>query len=250
MRYIVWSIQNSGKLPLPTMEELYKEAPYLERTGKGPAEGLPSPRHLSVHTPYSHTPIDPMARYIYVARNPRDTCVSYYHFTKEGIGGSKYQDATFDEYFQSFVEGNVPYGDYFDHVKEWWDHRHDANVLFLTYEDMMANPKEAVLKVASFISTKTINYEKIVTNNQDEILNKVVKNTTFNMMKNTKVVIKAASSSSCGDSLLDSGVKVNFFRKGIVGDWINYFSPQQLNQLNRKMMEKVAGSGIEDLWTL
>lgn len=231
------------------MDQLYKEAPYLERTGKGPAEGLPSPRHLSVHTPYSHTPIDSTAKYIYVARNPRDTCVSYYHFTKEGIGGSNYQNATFDDYFQSFVEGDVPYGDYFEHVKGWWDRRHDPNILFLTYEDMMANPGEAILKVASFISTQTYDYRNLLTENNGEILEKVIKNTTFNMMKDMKVVIKAASSSSCGDPLLDSGVKVNFFRKGIVGDWINYFSQQQLDQLNRKMIEKVAGSGIEDLWT-
>lgn len=248
MRYIVWSIQNNGKLPLPTMEQLYKEAPYLERTGKGPAEGLPSPRHLSVHTPYSHTPIRANSRYIYVARNPRDTCVSYYHFTKEGIGGSNYRDASFDEYFQSFVEGNVPYGDYFDHVKGWWDHRYDPNVLFLTYEDMMAGPGEAILKVASFISTEKHDYCKLLMDNNNEILDKVVTNTTFNMMKDMKVVIKAASSSSCGDTLLDCGVKVNFFRKGIVGDWINYFSHEQLDQLNQKMLEKVAGSGIEDLW--
>lgn len=249
MRYIVWSIQNSGKLPLPTMEELYKEAPYLERTGRRAAEGLPSPRHLSVHTPFSHTPIDPRARYIYVARNPRDTCVSYFHFTKEGIGGSNYQDATFDQYFLSFIQGHVPYGDFFDHVKGWWDHRHDPNVLFLTYEDMMADPENAILQVASFISTETFDYKKLLTENENEMLKKITRNTTFDMMKDMKVVIKAASTSSCGDPLLDSGVKVNFFRKGIVGDWINYFSLQQLDQLNRKMMEKVAGSGIEDLWS-
>jgi len=46
---------------------------------------------------------------------------------------------------QEFQLGNVSfmvvnrelcYGDYFDHVMSWWQHKDDTNVLFLKYEDM------------------------------------------------------------------------------------------------------------------
>ncbi len=30
----------------------------------------------------------------------------------------------------------VGYGSYFDHVLQWWNHRHDENVYFLKYEDV------------------------------------------------------------------------------------------------------------------
>lgn len=249
MRYIIWSIQNLGESPLPSMEQLsYKIAPFLERAGSEAAERLPSPRTLNVHFPYEYTPYNAGAKYVYVARNPRDTCVSYYHFTREGMGGSSYVDASFDEYFELFANGEVPYGDYFDHVLTWYERRFDENVLFLTYEDMLADPANAVLRVARFISDDFIDYEKILRENDNALLKRVVENTTFRNMKDMPVVIRSATSSSCGDASLDTGVRVNFFRKGVVGDWMNHFNAEQVRRLDERMHEKVGGTGIEHLW--
>ncbi|CAL1261055.1 unnamed protein product [Larinioides sclopetarius] len=39
-----------------------------------------------------------------------------------------------------------------------------------------------------------------------------------------------------------------FIRKGIVGDWQNYFSPAQSAKLEKKFKEKFAGTGLLDLW--
>lgn len=184
MRYIVWSIQNLGAVPMPSMQELsYKIAPYLERAGGEVADTLPSPRTLNVHFPYQFTPYHKDARYVYVARNPRDTCVSYYHMTRESLGGSSYMDATFDEYFELFVTGNVPYGDYFDHVLAWYERRYDSNVLFLTFEDMLTDPASAVLRVARFISDQKHDYEKLLMENDCSALRRVIENTTFDNMK-------------------------------------------------------------------
>lgn len=35
-----------------------------------------------------------------------------------------------------FPVSTVGYGSWFEHVQEFWEHRMDANVLFLKYEDM------------------------------------------------------------------------------------------------------------------
>ena len=53
---------------------------------------------------------------MYVGRNPKDCCVSYFHHvttrpTLYGFGGE------FNEYAQMFLDGKCNYGSYWDHVK-------------------------------------------------------------------------------------------------------------------------------------
>lgn len=184
MRYVVWSIQNAGASPLPSMQELsYKIAPYLERAGSSMAKRLPSPRTLNIHFPYEFTPYHDQARYVYVARNPRDTCVSYYHMTKESLGGSAYTDATFDEYFELFLTGHIPYGDYFEHLLTWYKHRGDSNVLFLTFEDMLRDTAGVILQVARFISDAEHDYAQSLMENECSVLHRIIENTSFANMK-------------------------------------------------------------------
>ena len=61
------------------------------------------------------------SKYIYVARNPKDTAVSYYHhklsLTHYGFNGS------WDYFFEQYLIGRVSHGSWFDHVLEWWKHR-------------------------------------------------------------------------------------------------------------------------------
>jgi len=227
----------------------YEIAPYLERAGTRVADSLASPRTLNVHTTFELTAQHLQAKYIYVARDPRDACVSYFHFIKDGIGGQEWiDDGSFDQFFEEFLQGDLPYGDYFDHIKGFWLHRHDSNVLFLTYEEMQRDPRKCILSVAKFISDNQNDYEKMLTL-EPNLLDKILENTSFsNMKKEIPVVIKRATNNSCGDSKLDEGVKVDFFRKGIVGDWVNYFSSEQEMALNQRMMDKVSGTGIENLW--
>ncbi len=56
-----------------------------------------------------------VAKVIFVARNPMDCCVSFYHHErlvpKQGFCG------TFDQYAELFRNGRNPTGDYFYHLK-------------------------------------------------------------------------------------------------------------------------------------
>ena len=75
--------------------------PFLEDTACNISEHmqidfkeLPSPRLIKSHLTYSTTPRstnkDDQCKYIYIARNPKDVAVSYFHYTehwkKEGNG--------------------------------------------------------------------------------------------------------------------------------------------------------------------
>ena len=36
-----------------------------------------------------------------------------------------------------------------------------------------------------------------------------------------------------------------FFRRGEVGDWVNYLTPEMVDRLNKIMEQKLAGSGLK-----
>lgn len=71
---------------------------------------------------------------VYVARNPKDALVSYYHHNKL-IKLHDYRGnlETFAEYF---MNGTVLHGPFFGHILEAWAKRDHPNLLFLFYEDM------------------------------------------------------------------------------------------------------------------
>jgi hypothetical protein len=57
---------------------------------------------------------------------------------------------TFDEFFERFLRGEDHYGSWFRHVRGWWEHRHDPNVLFLFYEELAADLPGCLRRISAF----------------------------------------------------------------------------------------------------
>jgi Sulfotransferase domain len=77
----------------------------------------PSPRILKTHLPVSMLPPDIFkkgSKVVYVCRNPKDACVSYYHHTLLFFPD---QDVSFDTFEEMFMKGRLDYGDYWYHLK-------------------------------------------------------------------------------------------------------------------------------------
>ncbi|KFM75292.1 Sulfotransferase 1C2A, partial [Stegodyphus mimosarum] len=260
-------IFNKGQ-PLKSQIEFHTASPYLDMTGAIAAEEMPRPNAIKFHLPYHLTPKSDKTKYIYVARNPKDCCVSYFHHMKNfpfyGFTG------TFNDYFELFISGNIDYGDYFDHVLGWYAHRNDSNVLFLTYEEMKEDTAGAILKIASFIDDSL--YAETL-RNDPEILNNIIKFSSFSYMKDTvnKQVeqMMSMSKEEITNSFMNSQLKrvittfvhpnlekmcrekdenSCFVRKGIVGDWKNYFSESQSRRMDEKFAERMKGTDLESLW--
>ncbi|XP_065294492.2 sulfotransferase 1C2-like [Dermacentor albipictus] len=123
-------------------------SPFLDARGADAAENRPERGPILTHLPSGVLEPVHWAKYIYVARNPYDCAVSYYHFLK---GFTPKAFPNFDDFLAIFLSGKVPYGDYFDHLLSWYGYRGDANVLFLTYEKLKTDGRTQLLKIADFL---------------------------------------------------------------------------------------------------
>ena len=86
---------------------------------------LPRPRVLKSHTHYEMMPGgDPAkspAKYIYVARNPKDVAVSLFYHTRRFVFFEFMGD--WNCFFEFFINGKAESGSWFDHVLGWWEHK-------------------------------------------------------------------------------------------------------------------------------
>ncbi|KAG6935749.1 sulfotransferase family 3A, member 1, partial [Chelydra serpentina] len=167
----------------------------------------PSPRLFTTHLPYYLAPRDlrnRRAKVIYVARNPKDVVVSYFHFSKLSVILEITTD--FNIFLERFLAGKVVCGSWLDHVRGWSTHRDDFNILFLTFEEMNKDLRGAVLKICKFLG-KQLNEKELDT---------VVEKATFDKMKTDP---RANYESTVGN-VMERG-KGHFLRKGTVGDWKN-----------------------------
>ncbi|XP_015914766.1 sulfotransferase ssu-1-like [Parasteatoda tepidariorum] len=228
-QYILYLMLSNG-VPLSSDEDFYSISPHLEDNGKQAVNSRPSPRLIKTHLPYHLVPKSNKARYIYITRNPKDCCVSFYYHT---IGFGKVYDfegGTFDDFFDVFFEGSVDGGDYFDHLLSYYRHRNDPNVLFLLYEELIRDCEECVLRIGNFLGgpfSDAINDPKVLQN--------VLKYSSFHEMKKLPLWTNRPKD-------------LQFIRKGIVGDWKSCLSKEQSEKLDQKFNSKLNGTGAENLW--
>lgn len=259
MQHIVYCIFRDG-VPPKNLMEFMNMAPFLELLGGEGAQAMPRPNGIKTHLPFNKQPYSAKAKYIYITRNPYDCCVSFYYHTRN-MPMYLFEDGTFDQFFDMFIEGKVDFGDYFDHLLSWYEHRRDSNVLFVTYEDLKKDTRGWVLKVADFLGKEYGDklrqspdiFEKIMTAISVDSMKKI--NAEMNnwgkdlasvpletLPEGMKSLVEAMG------SLLDKPIKGDFVRKGIVGDWKNHFSPEQVARMKERIALKTAGSDVMDLW--
>ncbi|GFT92081.1 sulfotransferase 1C2 [Nephila pilipes] len=261
---IIACIFKDGK-PFQSALEIYRDTAFLEMAGAAGAETMKRPGSLKTHLPFHLAPWSSSAKYIFIARNPKDCCVSFYHHT-ENTPAYRFKDGTFDDFFELFINGEVDYGDYFDTLISWYEHRHDPNVLFITYEQLQKDVRTYVLKIAEFIGSQY--KEKL--ERDEKIFDDVIHYSSFSFMKVhlNKLYIELGAMpkeliinnphipAGIKRTLLSGGYEftkknlkeVNIIRKGIIGDWKNYFSPTQNARLEKKFRERTIGTDLGDLW--
>ncbi|XP_071445162.1 sulfotransferase 1C4-like [Hetaerina americana] len=196
---------------------------------------LPSPRFIKSHLAWHLLPkqmetVKP--KIIYVARNPKDMCVSYYHYCSliHRMNGGY-----FEEFCDLFLRGRTPMGPFWDHVLRFWEKRHEPNILFLKYEDLKKDLQKEIKKVAKFM-------EKSLS--EDEI-SKLEDYLSFgSMQKNPAVNLAPLMSNLRGEDYMGAKNRPNFIRKGKVGDWKNYMSPELTARFDKWTEDNIHGTDL------
>ncbi len=148
MQMILYQLTTDGSMEFTHIAE---HSPWFERSAESDRgyEERASPRVFKCHLSYADIPKGP-GRYIYVARDGRDVALSYYHLYRSHNG----YKGTFAEFFELFMGGKVMHGSWFEHVGGWWKHRHKLNVLFLTYEELVADLEGSLRRIVGFCHLK------------------------------------------------------------------------------------------------
>ncbi len=229
MRQIVHLLGHGGVQGEQTLRET---VPLLEKEASqdnwAVIETTGARRYFMSHLPYGLMPRvqHSQARYICVARNPKDCATSYYYFmvSREDM---RLQNE-WDDFFDAYMQGQVPYGLWFDRTLEWWQaSQQNRNILFMHYEEMQIDLAACVEKIAHFIDIPL----------SPTLRDSIVAQSRFDAMAtNTKTNWNLQPTRN--------GFPAKHLRKGKVGDWQHRFTPAQNARFDALYQQRMAGSGL------
>ena len=249
LQYIVWELANRGVEPPFVHEMMMDYGPRIEQLGvqsairKQEEDGVA--RHFKTHLPFSFTPFNSSAKYIYVFRSPWDVCVSYFRQIKQMPQFYGFRDGSFNEFFNDFVDGWTDCGSYFDHLTGWLaaGHKHPDNILIMRYEELKSDVRQSIRKLSSFLGG-----QYAASANDSEIMDRVIKYTSFDYMKTLPFVLPASlkvaktGKFNVGKDvhLVETGdyKLVDFFKVGDSGYGQIFFSDDQKSRMNCLIKEK------------
>ncbi|KAL5708490.1 hydroxyjasmonate sulfotransferase [Ranunculus cassubicifolius] len=203
---------------------------------------LEPPRIFGTHVHYPLLPNsikDSDCKIVYLCRNPRDNFISLWQFMNK-VPNAK--PLSLEEAFELYCRGVSLSGPFWDHVLGFWKAslENPKKVLFLQYEEMKKDTTCLVKKLAEFLGCPFTQEEE-----SQGIIDGIVKLCSFDHLKkldvNNQMTPRYFSRMSSRKILL---------RKGEVGDWMNYFTPSMISQLDRIIKEKLHGSGLEFHYSL
>ena len=236
MQDLAWCIQNDCNLERYKTEFVYERSRFIEAifqfdkvkqtwpdavkalTELRSMQMLPEPRVYKTHLPFCLYPDNLLdnSKVVLCLRNPKDVLVSYYHHEKLfsfcGFVGD------FSTYFDLFMDDMLQFCPYFDYYVEAWQKLNHPNLCTIFYEDMKDDFVGGVKKMAKFLG-------KVLS---DEEVSRLASSLNFKQMKQDV-------QSHWNKEILFTSKDGNFFRKGTVGDWKEYFT----EDMNRRMDEKV-----------
>jgi len=167
-------------------------------------------RFIKTHLPIKllpHNILTSGARIVYVARNPKDVAVSYYHFSrKKNIGFN----GDFEMFAQYFMEDLITCGPYWKHTLDGWNNRHRENVYFVFYEELKFDQESALKKLANFLGHPL----------NDEDMPKLMDHISFERFK---------ANNAINVMQLSDNKLVSLVRRGKVGG-----NPEMTEEMSRK----------------
>ncbi|XP_039863854.1 cytosolic sulfotransferase 2-like [Simochromis diagramma] len=214
-----------------TFLPLHERVPFLELCvppmliGAEMADKLPTtPRLIKSHLPVQFMPKsfwEQGSRIVYVARNPKDNAVSFYHFNR--MNNAQPEAGEWSTFLQDFMEGKRVFGSWYDHVNSWWEKKQSySNLHYMFYEDLIEDCGQEIDRLCSFLGISASAEEK----------ERVISSVAFDSMKQNKMTNYSTV------PVMNQEVSP-FMRKGKVGDWKNHFTVAQNEQFDEDYKKKM-----------
>ncbi|XP_035601218.1 sulfotransferase 1C2 [Oncorhynchus keta] len=229
---IVDLLLNNGDAEVARRAPTSFRIPFLEihspppiPSGLSILKNMDPPRVIKTHLPFKLVPEGfwkNKCKAIYVARNAKDNLVSYYHFDRMNL--TQPEPGPWDGYIHKFMNGELAWGSWYDHVKGYWEEREKRNILYIFYEDMKENPQREVERIMRYLDLSLA----------DDVISRIVELTSFKTMKENPM----ANYSFIPKPVFDQSISP-FMRKGVVGDWTNHFSPAQTQLFDEDYKRKM-----------
>jgi aryl sulfotransferase len=200
-------------------------------------QGLEAQNHrrfIKTHLPLDALVFSPQAKYMYIARDGRDTLWSLYNHHKgftegayqmingiPGRVGPPLEPPTDDivQYFRDWLDGGgLPIGGTFwDHVQGWWSVRHLPNVLLVHFNNLKADMPGEIRRIARFLEIEI----------DEAKWPAIVEHCTFDYMRT-----HASEHSPMIAQVFQEGGKT-FFHKGVNGRWRDVLSAADVEKYER-----------------
>lgn len=196
-----------------------------------PADG---PRVFLSHLPFRFLPRDvtkKKVKVVYVTRNPKDVFVSLYNHLQSvkpplGYGGS------WDQFFTVMLEQGYWYGEMMEYLKDWQTEieAHSAHIpiYICNYEDSKRDTLAQVQRLNEFLDM----------GRDRQLCEQIVHTCRFDNMPKTRCQSEETIRKVwlCKDNISTSFL----YRKGMVGDWKNWFTVAQNEQFDDVYNTKMA----------
>jgi hypothetical protein len=225
MQMMLYQMTTSGEMDFPHITSVSPWFDFLfEHPDLRAVEDAPSPRFFKSHHLFEDLPRG--VRIVYMARDARDVAVSAYHHRRSVMG----RGGELAPFIDAFLADQSGFGSWFQHMESWWPHRGDPNVLFLRYEEVIADLAGTARKIARFCVLPLDEAE----------LPRIVERCGVEFMKRHNHKF---------DPRMPSPEGGQFIRRGAAGDGRSAFTPEQSRRLAERLeaLARKLGPGAEEL---
>ena len=181
------------------------------------------PRVFYTHANVDELPVrnlHPKTKLVMTYRDPKGAAVSQYHFYKKHPTLGVSPDMTMAQFINFFVDGDLYFGDYHQHVKSYFEASkfgvNPNQLCILRYEDLVEDKINSVKRLSQFLLGHPL------PSSEDEAA--IANSTEFNTMKN-------AILSNPGTFHFNAN---RFFRSGRTDDWKAHLSEELANRIDQK----------------
>ena len=212
----------------------------------GEAEAVAGRRQLKSHLPYSALPVYEGVKFIHVARDGRDSAMSFHNhllglmpMMNEMMDQVSLADPKFGDrvaptladpaaFLRNWLADGGARGDpgasYWEVERSYWAARGDANMLLVHYADMKADLAGEVARIARFLKIET----------PAETMTEIVAAARFEVMREQGAKLMPAA-----DRSFDGGAQ-RFLYKGVNGRWKDVLTAEDLAAYDAKVRAEFA----------